>query len=604
MAIFRDIDYNTRINGSLTVSQSSIFSNNLTVTSLLAAGDISDINAAIKSKFNSSGGEISGNVTITGSLNVTGGISGIDLTQYYTKTELQTSGSSSVHWGNISNKVSATTGVAGIVQLSSSTSSTSTTLAATASAVRAAYNLANGKWTYDEATIKAVKINNAVNADTVNGLTVLTAVPVNALFTDTVYIHPDTHSIDIITETTTLKIMTAAERTKLAGIADNANNYSHPSTHSLDIITETTAKKIMTSDERNKLAGIEAGANLYIHPSTHSLDEITETSIKAIMTMDERSKLFGIEAGANLYIHPSSHIPSIITQDVNNRFVTDTQISTWNAKSNLALGETDTTAYRGDKGKIAYDHSQSSHNYEPAFTKNTAFNKNFETSTTNIKMNGTVSVGSSSNIARADHVHPVDTSRASTAVATQSANGLLSSTDKTKLDGISTGANKTETSTTNGNIKVDGVEKVVYTHPAGTNPHGTTKADVGLSNADNTADANKNVLSATKLTTARKITLTGDVDGTVTTDLSGDVTIATTYDAEDVLAKLKTVDGAGSGLDADTVNGMETRVEGTPSTIVERDIEGNVTAADTFKYGSTAYTKYNPATRSIDFVFN
>lgn len=43
---------------------------------------------------------------------------------------------------------------------------------------------------------------------------------------------------------------------------------------------------------------------------------------------------------------------------------------------------------------------------EPAFSKNTAFNENFETDTTNIKANGTVSVGSSDNIARADHVHP------------------------------------------------------------------------------------------------------------------------------------------------------------------------------------------------------
>ena len=50
--------------------------------------------------------------------------------------------------------------------------------------------------------------------------------------------------------------------------------------------------------------------------------------------------------------------------------------------------------------------------------------------------------------------------------ATQSANGLMSSTDKTKLDGISTGANKVEASTTNGNIKIDGVETTVYTLPA------------------------------------------------------------------------------------------------------------------------------------------
>lgn len=64
-----------------------------------------------------------------------------------------------------------------------------------------------------------------------------------------------------------------------------------------------------------------------------------------------------------------------------------------------------------------HDYAATNHNhsgiYEPVFSKNTAFNKNFETSTANIKMNGAVSVGTSANIARTDHVHPVDTSRAS-----------------------------------------------------------------------------------------------------------------------------------------------------------------------------------------------
>jgi hypothetical protein len=43
---------------------------------------------------------------------------------------------------------------------------------------------------------------------------------------------------------------------------------------------------------------------------------------------------------------------------------------------------------------------------------NTAFNQSFETSTSNIKMDGSVSVGALSTIARADHIHPSDTSRA------------------------------------------------------------------------------------------------------------------------------------------------------------------------------------------------
>lgn len=47
-------------------------------------------------------------------------------------------------------------------------------------------------------------------------------------------------------------------------------------------------------------------------------------------------------------------------------------------------------------------------------------------------------------------------------------------------------ATKVEKSTTNGNILIDGVESNVYSHPGtGTNPHGTTKADIGLKNVGN-----------------------------------------------------------------------------------------------------------------------
>lgn len=59
-----------------------------------------------------------------------------------------------------------------------------------------------------------------------------------------------------------------------------------------------------------------------------------------------------------------------------------------------------------------------------------------DASTTTPKMNGTASVGTATTFARADHVHPTDTSRASTAVATTSANGLMSRTDKSFLDQV------------------------------------------------------------------------------------------------------------------------------------------------------------------------
>lgn len=51
--------------------------------------------------------------------------------------------------------------------------------------------------------------------------------------------------------------------------------------------------------------------------------------------------------------------------------------------------------------------------------------------------------------------------------ATQSSAGLQSGADKTKLDGISTGANKTTNPAINGSIAIDGVPTVVYAHPTG-----------------------------------------------------------------------------------------------------------------------------------------
>ena len=67
------------------------------------------------------------------------------------------------------------------------------------------------------------------------------------------------------------------------------------------------------------------------------------------------------------------------------------------------------------------------------------------------------------------------------------------------------------------------------------------KADVGLGNVDNTADANKVVKSAGTLTTARTITLAGDATGSVSFDGSKNVTI-------DVTGVKAAADGDGNNI--------------------------------------------------------
>jgi hypothetical protein len=78
---------------------------------------------------------------------------------------------------------------------------------------------------------------------------------------------------------------------------------------------------------------------------SHAIDKIKDllsTKVDKIIgkdlstndyTNEEKSKLSGIENSANNYVHPTYHAPSIIQQDILNRFVTDGQISDWNAKA-------------------------------------------------------------------------------------------------------------------------------------------------------------------------------------------------------------------------------------------------------------------------------
>lgn len=78
------------------------------------------------------------------------------------------------------------------------------------------------------------------------------------------------------------------------------------------------------------------------------------------------------------------------------------------------------------------------------------------------------------------------------------------------------------------------------------NPHGVTKTQVGLGNVDNTSDANKPV------STAQQNALNLKLDSSV-------------YTASDVLTKIKTVDGTGSGLDADLLDGNDSSYFATAS---------------------------------------
>ena len=101
-------------------------------------------------------------------------------------------------------------------------------------------------------------------------------------------------------------------------------------------------------------------------------------------------------------------------------------------------------------------------------------------------------------------------------LASQSSNGLMSSTDKTKLDGIESGAQR------NTVLGVKGSSESAYR----TGNVNITKANIGLGNVDNTSDENKPVSTATQTALNGK----ANTSGTYPNMTVGNATHATNAD--------------------------------------------------------------------------
>ena len=157
-------------------------------------------------------------------------------------------------------------------------------------------------------------------------------------------------------------------------------------------------------------------------------------------TAAEKAKLSGIAAGANNYTHPSSHPPSIITQDASNRFVTDTEKATWNAKETTAGSQAKVDAHIAVKTN-PHGVTKSQVGLGSVNDYGIATQAEAEAGTSDTK-----------------YMTPLSTKQAITKAApvnaTTSVSGLMSSTDKSKLDGVATGANNYIHPATDGNLHV------------------------------------------------------------------------------------------------------------------------------------------------------
>lgn len=115
-------------------------------------------------------------------------------------------------------------------------------------------------------TIVALNLGDSIVIQAGNNITLEVdetnkTLAIGAVVPGGIELHADSHindAIDRIPDATQLSagLMSNVDKIKLDGIEEGANNYSHPVSHSLNMITETETLKIMTVDERTKLTNL------------------------------------------------------------------------------------------------------------------------------------------------------------------------------------------------------------------------------------------------------------------------------------------------------------------------------------------------------------
>jgi len=129
-------------------------------------------------------------------------------------------------------------------------------------------------------------------------------------------------------------LMTKEHFSKLEGIETGANLYVHPEAHAATMISQDSTHR-MVSDVQ--IATWDAKA------------EITKATALAdgLMSKEHFSKLEGIETGANRYVHPVDHSIDMIVTTAEKQTVSQTEKDTWNAKQNAIPYTTENVANKG-----------------------------------------------------------------------------------------------------------------------------------------------------------------------------------------------------------------------------------------------------------------
>lgn len=255
---------------------------------------------------------------------------------------------------------------------------------------------------------------------------------------------------------------------------------------------------VSCKDRPGKVYQLSPGADYTKESSWILIGDTSELNNKVQEFIDSKGAPNGLASLNESGIIPSAQLPSyvddVIEVDTFSNLpgtgesgkiyiVQDTNLTyRWSGTAyveiskSLALGETSSTAYPGDKGKATTD-------------KLNRIPDKLITDTVNVNQSTTEAVLNFTTYRQ--EAQQVGRNTLTITSATISQAGLMSSSDKTKLDGLKDQAGITS--------DIDAVQTNLETHINNkSNPHEVTKDQVGLSEVDNTSDANKPISNATQ----------------------------------------------------------------------------------------------------------
>ena len=298
--------------------------------------------------------------------------------------------------------------------------------------------------------------------------------------------------------TSTDGLMSSEDKTKLDGIATGANRYTHPSytnrasglykitvdatghvsaatavtksditalgipgqdTNTTYANATTSTDGLMSAEDKVKLNGIAAGANKYTHPSytakssglykitvdglghVSAVASVTKADITALgIPGSDTNTTYSAFRGATASAAGGSGLVPAPAAGQNTRYLRGD--GTWQTPPNTTYGvatdEANGLMSAADKAKLDGIASGANNYAHPTFTaRNTGLYK--------ITVNNQGHVSAATAVTKSDITAlgiPGQDTNTTYANATTSKDGLMSSEDKTKLDGIATGANK------------------------------------------------------------------------------------------------------------------------------------------------------------------